>query len=341
MDWFDRSFLVGMPHLIPGQLSDVELFKVLGDAQWQSISRLLDIPSAKIVNDTGERLYASFINIDLSYGTKAPVDLGEGTELFIRHAARFYARRFVEGFFVFDDAALAPDAHAGISSRADLERLSCPWVYLTNAFVAREDSNSRLKTFAPSSTGTPLSTDVLPPGIRDHEHVERTGALSLPGMAGATSLAADGLPRISYEILPESDLNGAGLLYFARYVAMANYGERLFLRGHPTLAVSSRIASLLTTTRRRIFYFANANEGDRVELAVSAYLAKSEDGALSSAVRTAPLKLYFTTELRRASDGVLMAMSATEKHLVIPKRHKTLLLEAGRLAKRVGLDIAV
>ena len=75
-------------------------------------------PSAKIVNDTGERLYASFINIDLSYGTKAPVDLGEGTELFIRHAARVYARRFVEGFFVFDDAALPPDVHTAISSRA-------------------------------------------------------------------------------------------------------------------------------------------------------------------------------------------------------------------------------
>ena len=34
---------------------------------------------------------------------------------------------------------------------------------------------------------------------------------------------------ITYTIAIENDLNGAGLLYFARYVAMMNYAERTFL----------------------------------------------------------------------------------------------------------------
>jgi probable biosynthetic protein (TIGR04098 family) len=337
MEWCERNFLVGFPHMSPGQLSEVELLKILADDQWQAISSILKVPASKITNDQGERLYASVINVELSLGQKTLVGFSEGTLLHIRHAARFYARRFVEGFFCFDDGPLSPDLTDGVLAKEQLEKLTCPWIYLSNAFVAREDSNSRLKTFAPSGASAE-STDVTPPGIRDHELVERTGELSFAGIEQAIPIKSKG-SRTSYEILRENDLNGAGLLYFARYIAIANYGERQFLFRHSELEVSSRLTGLLTTTRRKIFYFANADENDSVEIIVNGFVSLPEEGSFLTPTTVAPLKFTFVTELRRKSDGVMMAKTVSEKHLVISKRFKNLLLEAGRVGKRCGLDV--
>jgi len=342
MEWFERSFLVGMPHMVPEQLSEVELLKVLGDVQWQSISRILQAPSTQIVNDHGERLYASFINIDMCFATKTPMDLGEGMEVHVRHASRFHSRRFVEGFFCFDNASIPRSVGDEINARDDLEKINIPWVYLTNAFVTREGSNLRLRTFAPvgSEYGKEFTTEVTPPGIRDHESVERTGKLTLPGIELAVSVANKGCDEIVYDIVPESDLNGAGLLYFARYVAIANFGERLFLRRYSQVEVSSRLIRLLSTTRRRIFYFANANENDSIKIRVAAFVSRADEGSLVSATSVAPLKFYFVTELRRQSDGVLMAKSVAQKHLIIARRLKSLTFEAGRIEQQFGLRAA-
>jgi probable biosynthetic protein (TIGR04098 family) len=339
MKWSERSFLVGMPHMVPEQLSEVELLKALGDAQWQSISNTLQAPSSQIANDSGERLYASFINIDMSFATKAPVDFGEGAEIHVLHASRFYARRFVEGFFCFDTSPIDRASVAAVRDRADLERLGVPWIYLTNAFVTREESNLRLRTFAPvgAAHGAEFTTDVVPPGIRDHEAVEGSGTLVLPGIEDAVRIARSRPDDIAYDIVPESDLNGAGLLYFARYVAISNYGERRFLRGCSEVEVSARLIRLLSTTRRRIFYFANADETDSIKIHVDAFVSRTSGGGRDSPTRTVPLRFYFVTELRRQSDGTLMAKSVSEKHLVISRRLKSVTLEAGRIAEQFGL----
>jgi probable biosynthetic protein (TIGR04098 family) len=177
---------------------------------------------------------------------------------------------------------------------------------------------------------------VTPAGIRDHEEVERTGTLKLPSMEGSVPVAARRGEDILYGIVPESDLNGAGLLYFARYIAMANYGERLFLRRCAAVEVSSPLTRFLATTRRKIFYFGNASENDSVKIRVSAFVSRP-DRSFESATTVAPLQFHFVTELRRHSDGVVMARTVSQKILVLPKRSKSLVLDAGR----VGLEMGV
>lgn len=339
MEWCDRSFLVSMPNMVPGQLSEVELLKMFAEFQWLAIAKILQKPCADICNDRGERLYGSVINFETCFATKTPMDFGEGTEVQVRQAARFHAQRFVEGFFCFDGGAIPASVPDSIRGREDLERLEVPWVYLTMAFVTREESNLRLKTFAPvgAAYGKDFMAEVVPPGIRDHESVERTGQLGISGIEQATPMANRGSDEIVYDVVPESDLNGAGLLYFARYVAIANYGERLFLRRCSQVEVSSRLTRLLTTRRRRVFYFANAAEEDSVRVRVGAFVSRGEDGASASPHNAVPLKFYFVTELRRQSDGTLMAKSVAEKHLVIARRLKSLMLEAGRIGQECGL----
>jgi probable biosynthetic protein (TIGR04098 family) len=338
--WLERSFMVGMPHMVPGQLSEVELLKLLGDAQWHSISTILNIPSAKIVNDQNERLYASFICLDLNFGRHTPMEFGEGTTIHVLHTSRFFSRRFVEGFFCFGNSRVPLSTVENVTDKEQLETLGLPWLYVTNAFVTREVSNLKLKTFAPvgADYGSEFTTEIPPAGIRDHEEVERTGRLALPGMELATPVAVKPGESIVYDIVPESDLNGAGLLYFARYVAIANYGERLFLRRCSAVEVSSPMIRYLTTVRRQIFYFANANDDDSVKLQVSAFVSRPAEGAFGSSTVTAPLQFHFVTELRRKSDGVVMARSVSHKVLLLAKRAKSLILDAGRIGKEMGLS---
>src|SRR5437899_1967604 len=157
------------------------------------------------------------------------------------------------------------------------------------AFVAREESNQRLKTFAPAGAeyGKEFTTDVVPSGIRDHEMVERTGAVTLPGLELALPVENPGRDEVTYDIVPESDLNGAGLLYFARYVAIANYGERLFLRQGSGVQISSRLIRLLTTIERGVVDFANANRGDLVKVRVNAFALRAQKRAVVPATSAA------------------------------------------------------
>lgn len=335
MKWLDSEFTVEMPDLLPGQLSEVEMLKRLGVHQWRAIASMLGVPAQDIVNDQGERLYGSFINFEASLGNKTFRNFTEGDRIYVRHAAHLYAKRFVEGVLFFDDSEI-PDAALpdGIGPEA-LANCEVPHFYATNAFVAREVSNLRLRTFAPSGDppGADATIDEMPFGIRDHEVVHRTGAIEFPGLESATPLPGMANVPILYQILPESDMNGAGLVYFARYVAMMNYGERRILQECGPVPVSAPLVTYLSTERRRIFFFANANANDQVRVQSSVYAtAVDPDEPSADPTIQVALRVYFVTNLFRASDGVLMAKSVVRKALCLPRRAKRLMYEANRLA---------
>jgi probable biosynthetic protein (TIGR04098 family) len=340
MRWLDSDFTVGMPHMVPGQLSEVELLKLLGDAQWQAITSILGLPSQEIVNDQGERLYASFIHVGVSLGDKTCRDFGEGSRVHIRHTAQVYARRFVEGVLFFDDSEI-PDSRLPTSINAkSLAESSVPHVYMTNAFVTREVSNLRLRTFVPAG-GAPEDdavVDQMPFGIRDHEEIQRTGELALEGLSSALPVPGLTTAPVIYPIMPESDVNGAGLLYFARYVAILNYGERRILREGGATPVSAPLIAQLSTERRRIFYVANADVNDSIRIQSRVFVTSCSGEPASDPTLHVPLQFHFLTDLYRVSDGALMAKSVVRKALCIPNRAKNLVYEASRLARAWGLD---
>jgi probable biosynthetic protein (TIGR04098 family) len=143
---------------------------------------------------------------------------------------------------------------------------------------------------------------------------------------------------IEYRIVPESDLNGAGLVYFARYEAMMNYGERVFLGERLALPVSTELISYLSTEHRRAFFFANASPSDTVDVRVQAGVlpvAAGGGSAVSGRYRI-PLKLQFRIDLYRGSDGALMASSLVRKSLNVPGNAKAVLAEAERLLRRIS-----
>jgi probable biosynthetic protein (TIGR04098 family) len=340
-DWNSYDFVVQMPHMAPGEkLSEVEFLKMLAAHQWESIARALGRRPPAIVTGQGERLYGSVIDVELHLGERHGMEvLGEDAHIRVRNRVRFYAKKFVEGLFVIDDEEIPDSLVDGIESRKDLRGFRGSWACMTNAFIARTGGNARLKVFKPAGAD---SVDVpelheTPLGIVEQGRVQRTGEMEpLEGEpAGALPLRDRGDEPIIYPIVAESDLNGAGLVYFARYEAMMNYGERIFLSRRLDRPVSSELISYLSTEHRRAYFFANANPTELVEVRVDALLLPPGSFPEPDASRPfrVPFKLVFRIDLYRGSDGVLMASSRVRKSLTVPAAAKAALAEAERLLR--------
>ncbi len=339
-DWLDYEFTVGMPHMVPNRLSEVELLKCLGAFQWDSIARRLGQRSSEVVNGQRERLYASFVNVELFFPPHRSLDsFEEGARVSLRNRVSAYARRFVEGMFVFDSEPIPADETGSIATRQDLARSGRPWAYMTNAFVARAGSNSKLRVFEPEGMGAAAfpSLSTLPSGIAEHQVVQGKGLAGLEvSSAEGTRVRGSELP-LEYRILPESDLNGAGLLYFARYVAIANYGVRRFLAEQLARPVSGPLIECLATERLSAYYFQNADSFDSVRVFVTAWLDPTPETAPALDARgfRSAGRFRFDVDLHRVSDGVLMASCRLQKSLNVPERDKGLVYECERLLAQI------
>jgi probable biosynthetic protein (TIGR04098 family) len=210
---------------------------------------------------------------------------------------------------------------------------------MTNAFIARAGGNLRLKVYKPAGADAAGLAQLgeAPFGISMQSRVQSTGEIE--PLADEAFLPLEARPGgIEYRIVPESDLNGAGLVYFARYEAMMNYGERVFLGERLALPISTELVACLSTEHRRAFFFANASPADTVDVRVSAGLlpVDAPGGAAVQGRYRIPFRLQFRIDLYRASDGTLMASSLVRKSLNVPGSAKAVLAEAERLLRRIG-----
>jgi hypothetical protein len=59
----EREYLVNMPQMAIGGLSEQWLFKEMGDLHWRVLAAGLGTPSNEIIDSQGNRLYATFVRI--------------------------------------------------------------------------------------------------------------------------------------------------------------------------------------------------------------------------------------------------------------------------------------
>jgi probable biosynthetic protein (TIGR04098 family) len=342
--WNDFELLVQMPHMAPGEkLSEVEFLKVLAAFQWEAIARALHRRPPELMNAQNERLYGSVIDVELHLGERHSMEiLGEDVNVRVKNRVRFFAKKFVEGLFVIDDQDVPASLLETIETRKDLRQLKSSWACMTNAFIARGGSNVKLKVFKPVGADDRDVPEIgeTPLGIVEQGRVMRSGEID--PLAGDPTAALHLVPRtdgpIHYAIVPESDLNGASLVYFARYEAMMNYGERLFLSEHLDRPFSSELISYLSTEHRKAYFFGNATPNDVVEIRVEARVLPPGSFAEPPAgqpYRT-PLKFLFRIDLYRGSDKVLMASSLVRKALNVPGSAKGVLAEVERFLRKLS-----
>lgn len=327
------SFTVGMPHMVTDQLSEVELLKLAADFQWTQIGDAVGCPPHKLVNDAGDRLYSSLINVETNFGPNTICQYGEGDRIQLAGTIRFHARQFIEGWVQLTkgEETVSDAELQAIQSKNDLARSPHSWIYMTMAVIGRVAGNVRLKTFRPAGIEKlriPETTET-PAGMVEHEDVLHSGDVVFPDKAIPVPLVR-GEPVV-YQIMEENDLNGAGLVYFARYVAMMNYAERMQLLRGLARPLSSRLTNFLCTQSRRVYYFGNAPINDRVCIYSKIALDLPDDGEKrTSPTRTTVGRMIFRHELYRESDGELMAISLVTKALTIPIRQKATYAAAER-----------
>ncbi len=324
--------------MVPGQLSEVELLKHAGDLQWQSMGAALGTPPHQLVNDEGQRLYASFINIEAHFGDGCLAQFQEGDEMHLSSRTAFFAKQFVEGWVLLGtDQAQVDDDAAASRDKGSLDEQSVPRLYMTNALITRGGRNTQLKTSRPANVQALDLAEVRerPAGMVEHARVQSSGHIAHElSHQGATPLQLRTHEPIAYEIQAESDLNGAGLVYFARYITMMNHAERVTLRRRMHAPFSTQLSTCLSTRSRRTFYFANADPADTVETHCKVWLLEAQPTRTVDTTRMA--SFLFDFQLYRQSDGVLMASSLAERCLIVPNRQKSLQAEATRFIAGLG-----
>jgi len=339
------EFTVGMPNMVPNQLSEVELLKIFGDLQWSQIAAALRCTPHDLVNEAGERLYPSFVQVEACFGPSGDISrFQEGSRIRARCGVRFYAGQFVEGLVVFDDRDVPPQAIPEAWAASDRSVRPSPWVSMTNAFVTRVSESNRLKTFRPAgipSSGLPEIAE-KPESLTAHERVMNDGRIELPIQCDvAVPLAPRDDAPIPYAISPENDLNGAGLVYFARYVAMMNHAERTFLSSRLDRPFSGPLIQCLSSERRRTFFYSNAGPTDEVLIYCSgSAIDPGRPPERVGPVRTRAARFQFRFDLYRRSDGVLMASSLVTRALSVPNAQKSLLAEARRFLRALAAGSA-
>ncbi|NND03760.1 MAG: hypothetical protein HKN91_13335, partial [Acidimicrobiia bacterium] len=113
---------------------------------------------------------------------------------------------------------------------------------------------------------------------------------------------------VEYAIVPDRDLNGAGLLYFANYPMILDIAERQVLAG---AGLESDLIDLRTLVHRKAAYLSNASADERIKVTVEAWIhnpsLSGEDPEIS------PIRLLLNYKMERGSDSRLMLISSAKK----------------------------
>jgi probable biosynthetic protein (TIGR04098 family) len=306
---FAFDLLLGLPHTNHQQLAEHLLLAHAGHLQWQSMAGLLGTPLSRLRTVSGAPVYATFHYIEERIPPEASLD-GFGLDATLRFVLRlrayknmavdgrvlFHRKEVVEAMGLEDEAAFRSAEQAG----------DFPYLRLANVFITPAGGNDNLK-FAPPAGVSFEGFDSMP--LADSAHVitrkaRESGGFDLLGQGWSEDDV--GPVETSYEIDPDRDTNGAGLVYFANYVAFLDAAERAAL----SRARGGAIPSGATLTRRlrarRLAYYGNVELDDGITTRVRVFGRASD-----------PTLVGFHYRVERKSDGQLICLSEAIKALPI------------------------
>ncbi len=259
-----RTHHVNLPQMAVNGFSESWLFKECGDLHWSLITKGLAVPSTQMKDAGGNRLFATFTRVQID--STAPL------------------------------AAYAENEPIAIEGK--ISRYG-PTMFFNDLVVQGEGKSTRVRLmssfskFGETATNTSLlpgqpnlTADCIIPALADlpefaQQYRMQRGAQLAPPMF-----------ECEYDIVPYSDINGVGLLYFAVYptindICAGRYAGRSYTK--------------LSTRRRDVFYFANCEADETLIYRIHRWQAK-DDG------------IEAEESLSRKSDGALIAYTFTTKN---------------------------
>jgi probable biosynthetic protein (TIGR04099 family) len=249
---------VGMPQLCATGLSENWLLKECGDRHWEAISQSTGQGSAALRDVLGRRLYSAFTSVHVRDATLQAVQENDQLRLDTRWCAASRSQRYSQHEVCGADGSVAQ-------------------VEMLSVFVSRErsgDNRSVVRSGLAGERAPPLALSASlaaaaqacaesARAVRTGAWTERFGiqAAARPGLPGGHADKADVLERFDFMPCPNGDFNGAGLLYFASYQAIAD--RALWHWG--------MLCGRQTTRERQIVYYGNANVGELLSVQLLAH----------------------------------------------------------------------
>ena len=286
------ELVLGLPHTNHRGFAEHLALAHLGHLYWTSIARAIGRPLSALRSPAGDEVYATFYFVEETFPESALLDSFKlDDRLAISVALRAFKGMAVEGEVTFHDArgprGARPDA--------------VPRARFASIFITPVAGNSALRVAAPANADF-SAIPLLPPDENPHHITRRAEEIGSLGLLGAEWEPMPGDPlEESLAIDPDRDSNGAGLVYFANYVAFMNRTERAMMRaaGFPEVDILSR-----AVRARRIGYYGNAGLDGRLRTRVVAFRTPGR-----------AREVGFRYAIRREEDDTLICLSEAVKVL--------------------------
>lgn len=302
---FSYPLTIGLPHTNYNQLAEFLFLMQAGHLQWTSISRMLGVPLSSLRTVDGSEVYATYLYIEEEFPPGQPMSgFRLDDSCVFLNVLRSFKNISVDGRMLFARAAELPDeAEAAFAADPDSFRGRFPWMRLANIFITPAGGNEFLKIAPPAN----VSFGAFPalPNRENAFHIVRAAEKG----AGFSTVGDDFSPAdrepgfaVRYAINPDRDTNGAGLVYFANYVAFMDYAERRAMAENAAKPFTADEIARRTLGRREIVYYGNVAVTDTLRIRVSMFRRGAAEAA-------------FRYRIERESDGRLIALSEAVKRL--------------------------
>lgn len=304
---YQYELVLGLPHTKYNGLAEHLLLIHTGHLHWTSIARVIGKPLSSLRTRNGEEVYATFYFIEERFPDHALVNTFKlDDRLRVGIFLRAFKNIAVEGQILLDHEARLMESIAelkGAPSSVAIARH--PYIRFGNIFITPASGNSSLKVAPPAnadfSAFQPLPNEENPYHLT--KLAEQTGSLGLLDDAWKCVDATQGF-KVLYAIDPDRDSNGAGLVYFANYIAFMDSAERAAMRANSQRFFSDKEIEGRAVQWRRVAYYGNATLTDQLRIQVSIFVRPEEIK-----------KIGLRYAINRDEDGQLICLSEAIKVL--------------------------
>ncbi len=299
--WSRADLEIGMPLTGRNNLAETPLLQYLGDQRWRQISDVIGVPSREIVDDAGERLYATFFFVEVAFPPGRPMSsFGENDQFTVMSSLARYGTSMVDGI-----SYLVPGSGASWTPFTSMQQAvdaGVPAVRMSNIFVKQFAGAQWLKKGRPAHPNFARVPALAEPpdSYETTKQAEQAGRFE--SSTAEWTPMTDGPVQRDYKLVPDRDLNGAGLVYFANYPMFLDICERDVLASARS-PLSEDLLDDRTLIRRRTAYLNNASSRDTLRIEIEPW----------SRVVGSLLHLHVNSRMFRRSDERLMMVSTAHK----------------------------
>lgn len=281
-----RTLSINMPQMVLGGLSEHWLFKELGDMHWTMVCDALDSESHNLLDELGNRLYATFVRLRLENS---------------HHLREFRENErldFEGGMSRFGKSMFFSD----ISGHGDEKEIRAS---LMTTFSVRQSDNKSLMKGEPRipAHSRVVEKPSMPQFGEDYREMRKGNKSTLDLSGENFPVGRDVLFEMDYRLNPYQDMNGVNLLYFAAYPTISDVCETEFIHRSRRDAFKKHWAAESSTLARDVFYYGNCDLDDGIVFQVNSFEFVSAQ------------RVKLATSLLRKSDLQLIANIFTLKAL--------------------------